>query len=196
MGLKQSNEITVKIKCEVDEFYKILEDKGFEITDKFSLEDAYFIPETLNLEEMSVREILAKALLVRECIGKISGNVIREITFKRKNFDENGNILSQDSVNCNVYEIEDAKKLLKAIGYKEIMCTYEDDIVYGRNGLELAIKNIRNGDKLFEVETLDQEGFETTEKLIERVKELELPIYTDNFFVKKAEVELSKVLDK
>ena len=76
------------------------------------------------------------------------------------------------------------------------MCTYEDDIVYGRNGLELAIKNIRNGDKLFEVETLDQEGFETTEKLIERVKELELPIYTDNFFVKKAEIELNKVLKK
>lgn len=29
MSLKESNEITIKIKCELREFYKIIEEKGF-----------------------------------------------------------------------------------------------------------------------------------------------------------------------
>lgn len=41
MGLKECNEITLKIRCELDEFYKILEEKGFEIMDKFSMNDTY-----------------------------------------------------------------------------------------------------------------------------------------------------------
>ena len=37
MSLKESNEITVKIKCELNEFYKIVKEKGFKIIDKLVL---------------------------------------------------------------------------------------------------------------------------------------------------------------
>ena len=74
------------------------------------------------------------------------------ITFKIKNFDESGNILNQETVNCNILEIEGTKKLLKAIGYKEIMNIEEDDVVYEKDGFQLAIKDIKNGDNLIEIE--------------------------------------------
>lgn len=74
---------------------------------------------------MNTREILSKAVLVRKIKGKTSG----KITFKIKNFDKNGNILSQETINCDIIDIEDAKKLLKAIGYQEIMCIKEDDVL-------------------------------------------------------------------
>ena len=38
--LKLSNEITVKIKCELNELYDTLQQKGFDIVDKFSLDDS------------------------------------------------------------------------------------------------------------------------------------------------------------
>lgn len=38
-----SNEITVRIKCSLDEMYNILENKGFNIVDKYNLEDIYYI---------------------------------------------------------------------------------------------------------------------------------------------------------
>ena len=60
----------------------------------------------------------------------------------------------------------------------------------------MAIKDINNGDKLIEVETEENNDFDTVEKLIKKVNELEIPIYTDNYFVKKAEIELDKVLDR
>jgi hypothetical protein len=128
--LKESNEITVKIKCELKNFYKIVKEKGFKIVDKFSMDDTYFIPKTLNLDKMKTREILSKAVLVRDIRGNMSDRVTKKITFKIKNFDEYGNILNQGAVNCDILETEDAKKLLKAIGYKEIMDIKEDDVVY------------------------------------------------------------------
>ncbi len=128
--MKESNEITVKIKCELKNFYKIVKEKGFKIVDKFSMDDTYFIPKTLNLDKMKTREILSKAVLVRDIRGNMSDRVTKKITFKIKNFDEYGNILNQGAVNCDILETEDAKKLLKAIGYKEIMDIKEDDVVY------------------------------------------------------------------
>ena len=196
MGIKESNEITVKIKVKLDKFYKLVEEKGFKVVNKFSMDDTYFIPKTLKLETMSTREILSKAVLIRDIKSGISDRITKKITFKIKNFDECGNILSQESINCDILNIEDAKKLLRAIGYKEIMNIKEDDVVYEKDGFELAIKDINNGDKLIEIETEENNDFDTVEKLIKKVNELEIPIYTDNYFVKKAEIELDKVLNR
>ena len=194
MSLKENNEITLKIKCELNEFYEIMKKKDFKVIDKFRLDDTYFIPKDLKLNKTNIRYILSKAVLVRDITDEISDEKTKLITFKIKEFDENGKILNQESVNCKIYDIEDAKKLLKAIGYKEIMNIIEDDVVYEQEGFEIAVKDIKNGDKLIEIETTDNEELDTIEKLIKKVNELEIPIYTDNYFVKKAEVELEKII--
>ena len=188
MSINTENEITVKIKGNLENLYKILEEKGLKIINKFSVDDTYFVPETLNLEQMKTREILSKAILVRKFVGK---RITQKITFKIKKFDENGNILSQESVNCDVLEIEDAKRLLKAIGYREIM-NIKEDKEYEKDGFQLIVKDIKNGDNLIEVET--NNSYNTIEKLIQEINELEIPIYKDNYFVKKAEIELDKLL--
>lgn len=194
MSIKESNEITLKIKCKLDKFCKNLEEKGFKITDEFSIDDTYFIPEILNLENMTIREILSKAVIVREFKEKTLSKINRQITFKIKEFDKEGNILNQETVNCKILEIEDAKKLLKAMGYKEIMNIKEDDKVYNKENFTIAVKDINNGDNLIEIETENSQEFDTIEKLIKKVNELEIPVYTDNYFVKKAEIELAKIL--
>lgn len=70
------------------------------------MNDAYFVPETLNLNIMSTREILSKAVLIRDIRDKLSNKLTKKITFKIKNFDEYGNILSQEAVNCDILDIE------------------------------------------------------------------------------------------
>ena len=196
MSLKESNEITLKIKCELNEFYKIIEEKGFKIIDEFSMDDTYFVPKEVDLDKTDIRDTLSKALLVRDIIGKMSNKRTKLITFKIKNFDEAGNILNQESINCNILEIEDAKKLLKVIGYKEIMNIKENDVVYEKDGFQLAVKNIKDGDNLIEIETEENDEIDTIEKLIQKVNKMGIPVYTDNYFVKKAEIELEKILRK
>lgn len=194
MGLKENNEITVKIKYNLDELYNILEKKDFKIVDKFSMDDAYFVPNEIDLDKTNSREILMQAVLVRDITGKISNRRTKKMTFKIKNFDEYGNILSQSAVNCDILNTDDAKRLLNAIGYQEIMNIKENDIVYEKDGLQLAIKDIENGDNLIEIETTESADLNTIEKLIKKINEIEIPIYTDNYFVKKAEIELDKIL--
>lgn len=194
MGLKENNEITVKIKCNLDELYNILEKKDFKKVDKFSMDDAYFVPNEIDLDKINSRQILMQAILVRDITGKISNRRTKKMTFKIKNFDEYGNILSQSAVNCDILNTDDAKKLLNAIGYQEIMNIKENDIVYEKDGLQLAIKDIENGDNLIEIETTESADLNTIEKLIKKINEIEIPIYTDNYFVKKAEIELDKIL--
>lgn len=196
MSLKESNEITLKIKCELNEFYKIIEEKGFKIIDEFSMDDTYFVPKEVDLDKTDIRYTLSKALLVRDIIGKMSNKRTKLITFKIKNFDEAGNILNQESINCNILEIEDAKKLLKVIGYKEIMNIKENDVVYEKDGFQLAVKNIKDGDNLIEIETEENDEIDTIEKLIQKVNKMGIPVYTDDYFVKKAEIELEKILRK
>ena len=52
-----SNEITVKLKCSIKEFCNIIEIKGFEIVDRFLLDDTYFIPKDIDIHKLTPREI-------------------------------------------------------------------------------------------------------------------------------------------
>ncbi len=195
MSLKENNEITVRIKGSLDDLYKILEERNYEIVDKFYIDDSYYIPANLEIEKMSIREILAKAVIVRNIKNEMYDRCDKIITFKIKEIDDKGNILKQEALNCEVINTDDAKKLLNAIGFKEIMNIKENDVVYEKNKIPLAIKDIINGDSLIEIETEDREGFRTIEELKETVNRLDIPIETNNYFVKKAEIELSKVLN-
>ena len=56
----------------------------------------------------------------------------------------------------------------------------------------LPIKDIQNGDKLIEIE--ENEQLDTIDKIKEELGKLNIPIYTNDYFVKKAEIELKKLL--
>lgn len=185
MGVEKNNEITVKVNGGFNKVIEILKNKGFKISDKFSLEDSYFVPKDIEINKMTTRQILEKSVIVRD-VGRC-----KVLVFKKKEMDEKGNILSQEKVECDIFNIEDGKRFLKAIGYKEIMEIAEDDTAYSKDGLCLVLKNVKNGDNLIEVET-KEEDLSTIEELKRKLLELNLPIDTSNFFVKKAEVELGK----
>ena len=194
MTNKKNNEVTIKVIDSKENLIKILINKGFKEGKKFSLDDYYFIPNNIDINKLSTREILAKAVIIRYIIDE--NKIIQKITFKRKNIDEKGNILSQDSVNCDIKDIEDAKRLFKAIGYSEIMNIKENGIIYYKNNFELALKFIENGDFLMEIETEENTEWNTIDKIIKIVKELELPIEKNNYFIKKAENILNKLLKR
>lgn len=194
MAVENTNEITVRVKGDLESFYKNIEEKGFEITDKFKMDDTFFVPQSLDLQNMTIRDILANAVLVR-IVERGNGKIVKNITYKRKVFDDEGNILSQSKVECDILNPEDAKKLFKAIGYSEIMQIKESDIVFEKNGFSFSVKDIENGEKLIEAEADDSiEEMNTLDKIKVMFDKYEIPIYKDDYFVKKAELELNKIL--
>lgn len=190
-----SNEITVKLICSIKELCNLLENKNFKIVEKYILDDTYFIPRELNLKSMSHREILSRAILLRDITEFIPERKVIKLTFKNKQIDEKGNILKQSKVDCEILNVETGKALIEAIGYDKLMNIKENDIVYEKNELKIAIKDIKDGDQLIEVETVNGNSeLDTIDKIKQKIKELEIPIDTNDYFIKKAEIELSKVL--
>ena len=194
MSIKEENEITVKVICSKNELLKSLVDKGFKEGRTFSLDDYYFIPNNLDIENMTTRDIVSKSVIIRYIVNE--RKIRQVITFKIKDINDNDDIINQQAINCDIYNIEEAKKLFETIGYYEIMNIKENDIVYSKNGLELALKFINNGEILIEIETKPNTEWDTIEKIKNIISTLELPIEKDKYFVKKAENELNRILGR
>jgi len=195
-----SNEITLRLKCTIKELCDILEQKGFSIVDKYHLEDFFYIDKKININEHTPREILTKYILIRNITQFVPNDFIDNyneviLTVKEKNIAEDGTIINQKKENCKINDIEEGKKFLRAIGYKELMTIKESSIEYEKDGLQITVKDVENSDKMIELETSDENNeLDTIEKLIQKLDELELPIDTSDYFVKKAEIELEKIL--
>ena len=190
MPIKQENEITIRILCSKEELIKHLEEKGLKKGRKFRLDDHYLIPKKLKIEELTVREILSKAVIIRNIDN--DGKSVNKITFKKKNINEKGDIVSQTATSCEVLDYTEGIRLFEELGYYEIMNIIENDIIYYNDDIELAIKDIYNGDLLIETET--NNNITTIEELKEIIERLEILFEKDNYFVKKAEETLDKIL--
>lgn len=192
MAIKEKNEITIKVTCSNDELIRHLTNKGFSEGRKFTLDDYYLIPKDLDIKNTTTREILSKAIIIRYIVD--DGKIKQKITFKKKNINENGEIINQKAYNCEILDFKSAIDLFNELGYYEIMSIKESDIIYFKNNIELAVKFIENSDTLIEFET--NETYDTVEKLKNAINDIEIPIEKNNFFVKKAENELNKRLNR
>lgn len=195
-----SNEITVRITCSLQEMYNILQNKGFKITDKYNLEDTYYIKEDIDIKKQPIKEIFNKYILIRNITQLRPDNFvdsynILKMTLKIKNIESDGTITNQCKKDCQIYDMGQGKAFLTDLGYKNIMTIKEKAIVYEKDGLKLAIKEIENGDNLIEIETeKDNPELNSIDKLKEKISELQIPVDTNDYFIKKAEIELKKFL--
>lgn len=194
MAIKDENEVTVRVICSKDELLNYLKKQEFKSGREFSLDDYYYIPSSLNVENMSTREILSKAIILRYIVD--DGKIVQKITYKIKDIAENGDIISQRAINCDVQNIEDAKKIFEALDYNEIMNIKEEDVIYYKDKFELAIKFIKNSDILIEIETEPNTEWSTIENIKTIISKMNMPIEKDNYFIKKAENELDKILKR
>ena len=97
----------------------------------------------------------------------------------------------------SIKDDKEAFKFLEALDYKLLVHIFEDDVVYKKDNFEFAIKNIKNGDKLIEVETEEgNETCDTIEKIEESLKKYNVQVDFSDLYVKKVEIETNKVLGR
>ncbi len=197
MPLKDNNEITVKLNATKQQMLNLLIEKGFELKATQYLKDCYFVPKTLNIKNNSVRNILSKAVIIRSLYTE-DKNTCKSIRlcFKQKVFNNEDEIVEQTSYNIEIANQEDAKNFLNAIGYTQILNINEYEYQLTKDNIMFEIKEVVNGILLMEIETIEDSKFNSIEKIKQYLIELNLPVDYSNLFVKKAEIELQKVLDE
>lgn len=195
-----SNEITVRIKCSLDEMYNILENKGFNIVDKYNLEDIYYIKKDCNVKKQLISKLLERYILIRKITQFVPSEFkdsynINLLVLKNKDIALDGTIKNQQKKECEIQSIEQGKEFIEALRYKQLIVIREKTLVYGKGELKLAIKDIENGENLIEIETVENfPELDSIEKIKQKIKGLQIPIDTNDYFVKKAEIELKKIL--
>ena len=186
-GVKNNNEVTLRIRGNIDEFKKVLKEKGYVETEHFILYDTFMIPESLEIEKLSAREIISKAIIIRKVEDIANNEIRRDVSYKMKKFNDKGEILEQKSTRLKVFDCEEAQRFMQAIGYKKLMNITEEDYGYKKDEIIITTKDVKNGDKMIEMETqFDNKNLNTVEKLIEKLKMEELPLDFEDCFVKKA----------
>ena len=169
------NEITMRIKCSLYKMNNILKNKGFEITDKFDLYDLYFVENNIEVK--------------KENLSKLYDYI--QLVSKHKHFSSDNTILSQSKSTCDIKDEKQGIDFLKSIGYKKIVEIKQKIVEYKKNELIIETQSAENQYNLIEVETTN--SLDTIDKLKQKIKELELPVYKDNYFINKEEVELNKI---
>lgn len=191
MSYKEGNEITVRVQCSEKDLIKILKEDNFVLKSEYYAKDIFLIPKNIDISRTATREILNRAILLREFQGISSDKHKMKITFKHKDINEKGEILSQNSTNCEVTNIHDAQKLFESIGYKELMVIEEKHFAYCKNEFEIIVKIISDDNILIESEL--NEYYKTIDELKNVISTTKIPFDKSNYFVKKAEEELDKI---
>lgn len=191
----EENEITVKANCSLEKLQNFLLNNGFKELEKYYFTDIFLIPGEINIYEENTRNILKKAILLREANGITTNRNSKKMVFKKKEINEIGEIVSQTAIKCSIDSVEEAKKIFYAVGFKELMKINELHISFIKDNFKIIVKkNIDNNYVLIEAET--NMHYKTIKELQNKIKEIKDYIDLNDFFVKKAEIELQRIKDE
>ena len=193
--MNYENEITVEVTTSLDELIKSLEDKGFELKEKYDLNDIYLINK--NDEEKDYLSMLNKCVLIRDIIEETKEN--KMLTYKYKEYNDNKEITKQGKIKVKIDDIDNAKLLLEKLNFEELIRINDHLYVYATDKDELIIQDVN--DKHIYIEIEDKCGYaDRFYNSIDEMKEViinnEIPMKGNNFFVKKAEIELEEKYGK
>ena len=193
--MKMEMEITVSVNCDYNQLKSVLEKKGFEIKEEYTLIDTYMIDNNIDINKLSSLEILQKCILVRDIVG-----IKKLLLFKYKEYADNGDIIKQGKVECPVLDITKAISFMESINYKSLFEINDKCIVFANSETELIVQLVNDKYIFIEMEAKCEhinKTYHSIDELKQDINRYNLPINKDNYFVKKAEIILNDtVLNK
>ena len=186
------NEITVEVDCDEQELLNILKINKFKKKEQYDLIDYYLIKKDYdtNLDEI---ELLKQCILIRHIIEE--NNEIKMITYKYKEIDEKGDIIKQGKINCKIDSIKDVIKIFEAIGYTKIIEIKDHISVYANKDTELSVQQVNNKHIYIEIEEKSHfinKSYSSIDEMKKEFQKYNIPIKDNNYFVKKAIIELKE----
>ena len=194
--MKYENEITVETVCSLQELNNLLEKLEFKVMEEYDVFDIYMLDKNYNNTENKL-ELLKHCILIRDIVGK--DEEIKKITYKYKEYNEKEEIVKQGKIDCEILDIEETKNLFEALNYEELIRINDHIIVYSNNIDELAVQVVNNKHIYIEIEekcNYINKKYNSLDELKNVVSKYKIPIKEENYFVKKAEIELEEKTKK
>lgn len=192
--MKKEIEITVRVNVSYEKLKEELKQNNFIKKEEYIVNDSYLINSLINITDMKSLDILKKCVLVRDIVG-----ILKQLLYKYKKYDNNGNIIEQGKIKCPVTDINKAMEFMNAIGYEKLFNIYDKCIVFANDKTELVVQLVNDKYIFIEMESEPQyinKKYENVEELKDDICSYNLSIDKSNFFVKKAELILNETLNR
>lgn len=146
-------EITVRLNEDVKVAIKKLEKLGYKKIRESDIEDIYLTSKLNELNKDNIQYILKKSVLLRKL--KLANKEIKKITYKNKEYDEKGTVISESKINLDCSDLEKAEKLFKNLDFERLVVVKYHVLVYSNGTLEYAFQIVENLGTLIEYENSD-----------------------------------------
>lgn len=146
-------EITVRLNEDVKVAIKKLEKLGYKKIRESDIEDIYLTSKLNELNKDNIQYILKKSVLLRKL--KLADKEIKKITYKNKEYDEKGTVISESKINLDCSDLEKAEELFKNLDFERLVVVKYHVIVYLKGTLEYAFQIVENLGTLIEYENSD-----------------------------------------
>lgn len=189
--MKMEKEITVSVTTDYETLEKELNEYNFIKKGEYMVNDIYLINDDLDLFKIKKLDILKKCILIREV-----ENIEKELLYKYKKYDVNGNILEQGKVKCPIIDIDKAIDFMNAINYKELFKINDKCIVFANDKTELVVQLVNDKYIFIEMESegsFNDRKYANIDEMKEDLFSYNLSIDKSNIFVKKAEIILNEI---
>ena len=185
------NEITVEVDTDLKTLIKLLETQGFKLKEEYDLNDIYMINK--NDREDDYLSMLNKCILIRDIIEK--DKETKMLTYKYKEYNQNKEITKQGKIKCKIDSIENSKLLFEKLNFEELIRINDHMLVYATNEDELVIQNVNGKHIYIEIESkcnYTGKEYGSIDEMKEVISKYSIPIKGNNYFAKKAEIELKE----
>lgn len=192
--MEKEMEIAVKVNVSYEKLEEELKQNNFIKKEEYIVNDSYLINSLINITDMKSLDILKKCVLVRDIVG-----ILKQLLYKYKKYDNNGNIIEQGKIKCPVTDINKAMEFMNAIGYEKLFDIHDKCIVFANDKTELVVQLVNDKYIFIEMESEPQyinKKYENVEELKDDICSYNLSIDKSNFFVKKAELILNETLNR
>ncbi len=192
--MQMETEITVLVKTDYETLKKELKTYGFQEKEKYTVNDVYLIDGTIDILKMKSLDILKNCVLVRDIVG-----IEKDLLYKYKKFDTNGDIIEQGKVECPIIDVDKAIQFMKMIKYKKLFNIVDNCVVFANDTTELVVQLVNSKYIFIEMESKCEyikKEYKNVNDLKNELCRYNLSIDSSNFFVKKAEIILNEILKK
>lgn len=192
--MQMETEITVLVKTDYETLKNELKTYGFQEKEKYTVNDVYLIDGTIDILKMKSLDILKNCVLVRDIVG-----IEKDLLYKYKKFDTNGDIIEQGKVECPIIDVDKAIQFMKMIKYKELFNIVDNCVVFANDTTELVVQLVNSKYIFIEMESKCEyikKEYKNVNDLKNELCRYNLSIDSSNFFVKKAEIILNEILKK
>ena len=192
--MKKEIEITVRVNVGYEKLEEELKRNNFIKKEEYIVNDSYLINSSINITDMKSLDILKKCVLVRDIVG-----ILKQLLYKYKKYDNNGDIIEQGKIKCPVTDINKAMEFMNAIGYEKLFDIHDKCIVFANDKTELVVQLVNDKYIFIEMESEPQyinRKYENVDELKDDMCSYNLSIDKSNFFVKKAELILNETLNR